>query len=412
MCILTTFPGMVNRMSHQLKEEEISEERLEQLSKFQMTILKHAFKFPNVKSIMYSTCSIHEKENEQVVEEVMLAVSHRFRMRLLMPDWPERGVKGYEHAQYCLRMSCDSALTNGFFVACFERKEDTETKLILSEKCERVFNEVSFGQDISENNMALQTAEDKKEKTRQKLKRKHISGSQISDGVTNGDTELLNKITNGNQPQKDCSIDGEIEGFGKDGNHKRGNNCKKKRKKSKQRDRLAGTNKGEKQSDILEYRHTNSCKKKRKKSKQRDVIPGEPHEEKRNTVLEHEHHNACRKKRKKSKDRDSMGDESKEILSNTCTEERQFNHCNKKRKKSKFKDHTEVEQNQERTDFEQRHTNSCKKKRKKSKQRDILVENHVKLGKTHANYEHKHSNSCKKKRKKSKQRELVEKWSE
>lgn len=43
------------------------EERLEALSAFQLTLLKHAFAFPAACKIAYSTCSIHAEENEFVV---------------------------------------------------------------------------------------------------------------------------------------------------------------------------------------------------------------------------------------------------------------------------------------------------------------------------------------------------------
>jgi len=46
--------------------EADSEERLEKLASFQSVILKKALSFPNVKRVVYSTCSIHNEENEKV----------------------------------------------------------------------------------------------------------------------------------------------------------------------------------------------------------------------------------------------------------------------------------------------------------------------------------------------------------
>ena len=48
-------------------DKPASEERLQKLSSFQSVILKKALSFPNVKRVVYSTCSIHSKENEEVL---------------------------------------------------------------------------------------------------------------------------------------------------------------------------------------------------------------------------------------------------------------------------------------------------------------------------------------------------------
>ncbi|KAH3849581.1 hypothetical protein DPMN_091984 [Dreissena polymorpha] len=105
-----------------------SVERLQQLSKFQISILKHALRFPAVRRVVYSTCSIHEMENEQVVEEVISQVSDRFEIGHVMPHWPVRGLDTYQHGSLCVRMSPDKTLTNGFFVACFERRNKLSIK--------------------------------------------------------------------------------------------------------------------------------------------------------------------------------------------------------------------------------------------------------------------------------------------
>lgn len=118
--------GMINRIQQCTDESDASsKDRLVQLSSFQISILKHAFEFPNVKRVVYSTCSIHEEENELVVEKVYLTVCDRFEFENVLPlEWQFRGCQGYEHAQYCLRMSPTETLTNGFFLACFKRKSD------------------------------------------------------------------------------------------------------------------------------------------------------------------------------------------------------------------------------------------------------------------------------------------------
>jgi len=59
-------------------EKDKKEQRLQSLANFQVLALKHAMSFQQVQTIVYSTCSIHEEENEQVIyraiEEMNLTI--------------------------------------------------------------------------------------------------------------------------------------------------------------------------------------------------------------------------------------------------------------------------------------------------------------------------------------------------
>lgn len=66
------FIGMPDRM-RMLGEEAGSEtsERLQALSAFQRRALSHALSFSSVQTVVYSTCSVHQQENEDVVKAVL-----------------------------------------------------------------------------------------------------------------------------------------------------------------------------------------------------------------------------------------------------------------------------------------------------------------------------------------------------
>ncbi|ODV60624.1 rRNA (cytosine-C5-)-methyltransferase RCM1 [Ascoidea rubescens DSM 1968] len=114
--------------------------RIEKLSSFQFSIVKFGLLFPNVKKVVYSTCSIHPEENEQVVIDLLNDFEIKSKnWRLcskdeVIPQWKRRGwkkefiKKGYsiqdseDLAAGCVRSlpKLDGGI--GFFAASFIRE--------------------------------------------------------------------------------------------------------------------------------------------------------------------------------------------------------------------------------------------------------------------------------------------------
>ncbi len=63
--------GMNHSIVDGRKSDATENIRLQSLSQFQLKALLHSMKFPNAERITYSTCSIFEAENENVVAEAL-----------------------------------------------------------------------------------------------------------------------------------------------------------------------------------------------------------------------------------------------------------------------------------------------------------------------------------------------------
>ncbi|XP_077998543.1 28S rRNA (cytosine-C(5))-methyltransferase-like [Glandiceps talaboti] len=157
-----------------------SKERMESLARFQINILSHAMEFPSVKRLVYSTCSVHVEENEEVVEKV-LEQNKEFVLSKPLPTWAHRGVKESSIGEYCLRASPDQDRTNGFFVALFERK-DVNVKVGNTNNNTTGEVELDISEECSEKNENTQTLGDSQ-----------TSSSQGQTSSSQGQTEVKKK---------------------------------------------------------------------------------------------------------------------------------------------------------------------------------------------------------------------------
>ncbi|EDW95994.2 uncharacterized protein Dyak_GE25147 [Drosophila yakuba] len=121
--------GMQSRMT--VCDEPKDDSRLYKLQGLQIKILSHAMgSFPNVKRIAYCTCSLWKEENEQVVERCLqLNPSYKLLSckKALRNKWHNVGDKDYPNiGKNCLYCLPDSDLTDGIFLALFEKRREDD----------------------------------------------------------------------------------------------------------------------------------------------------------------------------------------------------------------------------------------------------------------------------------------------
>jgi putative methyltransferase len=104
----------------------IDSARIDKLARFQHEVLVSAMNLPAMRRVVYSTCTVHERENEDVVRAVLAdgRLHGWWRQVDPMPSWPRRGTESSgEIGKLCLRTDPTLDRTSGFFVALFERDD-------------------------------------------------------------------------------------------------------------------------------------------------------------------------------------------------------------------------------------------------------------------------------------------------
>eukprot|EP00762_Andalucia_godoyi_P000778 ANDGO_03796.mRNA.1 25S rRNA (cytosine-C(5))-methyltransferase rcm1 len=99
-------------------------ERLQQLADFQYSVVCQAMRFPRMDRVVYSTCSIHRQENEDVVSRV-LCDNPEWSLAAALPSWHRRGIEieslSPEQSKLVARCDPNQDGCHGFFVAKFVR---------------------------------------------------------------------------------------------------------------------------------------------------------------------------------------------------------------------------------------------------------------------------------------------------
>ena len=66
--------------------------------------LRHALTLPSLQRLVYSTCSIHQQENEDVVKAVLPdAEKLGFKLQHALPAWSRRGLPVFQGTEKLVR---------------------------------------------------------------------------------------------------------------------------------------------------------------------------------------------------------------------------------------------------------------------------------------------------------------------
>ncbi|XP_005090316.1 28S rRNA (cytosine-C(5))-methyltransferase [Aplysia californica] len=352
--------------------------RLQTLKRFQISILKHALRFPDVQRVVYSTCSVHTEENEEVVTEVMAHVSEYFQFESVFPQWTgSRGLVGFPDSPCFLRLKPETDLTQGFFVACFQRVKrkqnpEAEDQNSNSGDANSLGDEKHCVSGSSERENVPNS--DSVDESSGKRKRKHTDRSMNS----STGSDLVESSSENNSPQG------------------------KKRKKNEgigvfevavdveqSKSLVSGDQNIEdtsaaKNSELEDINKAKSKKKKRKKERKEEEF-NEENEVVLSNSIEKEEDASCEKSEKRKKKKKKRKEENEELneAGNNDLREGESAHSEKREKVKPFSKGTRCEKDANsvpcdpKSDAEQSSLESEKKRKKKKKKKEskeILLE--------------------------------------
>ncbi|KAJ3041729.1 hypothetical protein HDV00_008817 [Rhizophlyctis rosea] len=121
--------AILDKLNYLLQEEEFPNESYSQKDLFslknrQAALLKHAFSFPNVETVVYVTRSVHSEENEQVVEEALDRLAGVWELACVSPEVAIPRTADYEFEE-CLKIPPAQTTGNGIFIASFHKLPPT-----------------------------------------------------------------------------------------------------------------------------------------------------------------------------------------------------------------------------------------------------------------------------------------------
>ncbi|KAA1088276.1 hypothetical protein PGTUg99_000836 [Puccinia graminis f. sp. tritici] len=159
----TRISNRLDHLSQTDSQKKRDENRIQSLSRFQTTIVSHALRFPSVHQVAYSTCSIWQEENEEVVFRILNKpemIDKRWSLKEVKDTflnnsktpWGRTGevisTKEKHLSERMIRFDPSVDQTIGFFAAVFHRpvpqpgpasakKAERSTSTAITQKTER-----------------------------------------------------------------------------------------------------------------------------------------------------------------------------------------------------------------------------------------------------------------------------------
>ncbi|XP_014243590.1 probable 28S rRNA (cytosine-C(5))-methyltransferase [Cimex lectularius] len=184
--------------------------RLNSLHNLQSKLLRRALTdFPSARRVVYSTCSLTVEEDEEVIEE-FIQPPNGFTLVNLSSFYygVSTGDPKYKCGTFCIKMRPDRELTNGFFIAMFERinpKESVSPKRNIHDSHEII----SIGTDENNPGSFKKAKIDYKDANKKETldSQNESSGEDFKHNGTEGERESRDDVSNESEEEVENDTD-------------------------------------------------------------------------------------------------------------------------------------------------------------------------------------------------------------